>query len=100
MKQSIDNIMTKGFRMASTVKIKLNKNINGMKAGKILKIAVDDYGTPVEAYWRRRFKDMKIDRCIEVVDEPVAETPVQTIEAPVQSDEQSTPASDEASETI
>ena len=48
------------------MKIKLNKDLLGLKAGRKLSIRDVD-GIPTERYWRRRLKDAKHDNCIEVV---------------------------------
>ena len=48
--------------------IKLNAPLRGHAAGTELRIEVDKDGTPLERYWRDRFKDAKIDNCVEFVD--------------------------------
>ena len=53
-------------------KFKLNKDLNGFKAGRVIGIACDDDGIPLDAFWFRRLKDAKIDNCIELVNEKPA----------------------------
>ena len=48
--------------------IKLNAPLRGYAAGTELRIEVDKAGTPLDRYWRDRFKDAKIDNCVEFVD--------------------------------
>ena len=50
-----------------SIDIKLNTDLRGLKPGTTLKIKVDKEGTPLERYWRDRFKDAKVDNCIEVL---------------------------------
>ena len=45
--------------------IKLNAPLRGYAAGTVLPIEVDKEGTPLDRYWRDRFKDAKIDNCVE-----------------------------------
>lgn len=52
--------------MAGRVKVKLNANLRGYKKGQSINIQVDGAGVPLDAYWRRRFKDAERDRCIEL----------------------------------
>jgi hypothetical protein len=43
--------------------------LRGRKKGSVINVIVDDNGTPVDLYWRRRFKDSKLDNCISFVEE-------------------------------
>ncbi len=49
------------------LKIKLNCDLNGFKAGNVIFINVDEHNVPLDIFWRRRLKDSAIDNCIEVV---------------------------------
>ena len=64
--------------------LKLNADIGGKKKGDIVRIectkVVEKKSTryiPKESYWRDRIKDPKIDKCVEFVDKPKPEKPVQ-----------------------
>ena len=46
--------------------IKINKPIKGYIEGDKVTIKTDKNGTPTKKYWRDRFKDAKIDKCIEL----------------------------------
>lgn len=51
-------------------KIKLQVNVEGLggkKKGTILTLEIDSEKTIKDRYWRRRFKDSKIDNCVEIV---------------------------------
>lgn len=50
-----------------STKIKLNKDLNGYKAGDV--ITLEDLGYAEKVYWLRRLEDAKIDKCCEVVKE-------------------------------
>ena len=54
--------------MSRKVTIKLNAPLRGYAAGTELRIEVDKDGTPLERYWRDRFKDAKTDKCVELAD--------------------------------
>lgn len=49
------------------IKIKINLPLKDHKKNEIVKIKVDEYGVPLDKYWRNRFKDVKIDNCITVI---------------------------------
>lgn len=51
------------------IKIKLNRDLNGFKAGTILELSCDKDGIPFNSFWRRRLFDSEIDNCIQVVNE-------------------------------
>ena len=53
--------------------IKLNAPLRGYPEGAEIQIKVDKAGTPLERYWRDRFKDSKIDNCVEFVGKKSAE---------------------------
>jgi hypothetical protein len=55
----------------STVRIQVNKALPGHPVGKIVSVAADSEGTPLDLQWRRRLKDARIDNCCEIV-APVA----------------------------
>ena len=50
-----------------TIKIKINKSLQGYVAGSELTLSVDDFGTPFDNFWRNRLKDSVIDNCIEII---------------------------------
>lgn len=56
----------KKLKKIKKVKIKINKEINGLKPGIKIEIETDENGVPLLKYWRRRYADAKIDGCIEV----------------------------------
>lgn len=51
------------------MKIKLNVDLNGLPKGRVITIKTNSEGTIIDAFWRARFKDSKIDNCIEIVKE-------------------------------
>lgn len=51
----------------TTIKIKINTAMRGYAAGRIVSIECDSKGTPLDKFWRRRLKDAKSDKCVEVV---------------------------------
>lgn len=50
--------------MSKKVEYTLNTPLRGYKAGQKLNLEVDENGTPIDKYWRRRLRDAKIDGCI------------------------------------
>ena len=50
-----------------TIKIKINKSLQGYVVGSELTLTVDDFGTPFDNFWRNRLKDSVIDNCIEII---------------------------------
>lgn len=48
------------------IKVKVLKDIPGHKAGKTVKVNVNN-GIPVDHFWRRRLQDAKLDQCVEIV---------------------------------
>lgn len=51
------------------IKIKLNVDLLGFKAGRIIRLATNDSGKPADQFWRNRLKDSSIDNCVEIVKE-------------------------------
>lgn len=51
------------------VSIVIKKPVRGFPEGTAIKVRVDKNGIPLERYWRDRFKDSKIDFCLEIVKE-------------------------------
>ncbi len=49
------------------MKLKLNKDMAGYKAGRTINISTDINNVPVDIFWRKRLKDSKIDNCVEVI---------------------------------
>lgn len=60
--------------------IKLNAPLRGHPSGAVIRIEVDKEGTPLERYWRDRFKDAKIDNCVEWVGKKASTKPNTTEE--------------------
>lgn len=50
------------------MRIKLNQDLRGFKAGKEITIKDTD-GVPIDAFWRNRLRDAVIDNCITVITE-------------------------------
>lgn len=48
-------------------KIILNAPLRGHKLGETVEIDIDKDGIPLAQYWRDRFKDAKIDNCVEIL---------------------------------
>ncbi len=46
--------------------IKINKPIRNHRVGDMVPAKFDKFGTPIDRYWRDRFKDAKIDKCVEL----------------------------------
>jgi hypothetical protein len=51
-----------------TRSVRVLKPILGCEPGKIVDVKVSPTGIPFNPFWRRRFRDMKIDNCIEFLD--------------------------------
>lgn len=49
--------------------IRVLKPLLDCEVGKLVTVKVSPSGIPINSFWRRRFKDMQIDNCIEFVDE-------------------------------
>lgn len=56
------------------MKIKLNVDLGVCKKGRIITVKTDSEGTIIDPFWRARFKDSKIDNCIEIVIEEKPKT--------------------------
>lgn len=52
-----------------SVRIKIKKRINAIPAGAIVNVPINKEGTPLDYFWRKIFKDSKIDDCVEILDE-------------------------------
>lgn len=52
-----------------SVRIKVKKRINAIPAGAIVNVPINQEGTPLDFFWRKIFKDSKIDDCVEILDE-------------------------------
>ena len=37
--------------------------------GEVVDVAVNNYGKPIERYWRNRLRDAAIDCCVEAIEE-------------------------------
>ena len=46
-------------------RIKVNKEIPGYAAGRLVEISVDNDGVPLDRFWRDRVRDAEIDSCVE-----------------------------------
>lgn len=61
-----------------TVQIKINKPFHVYKKGQIVNVSMNNDGLPLSLYWRRRFKDAKIDNCLElIINEPKVESTIE-----------------------
>jgi hypothetical protein len=49
--------------------VRVLKPILGCPIGKLVTVKVSPSGIPINSFWRRRFRDMQIDNCIEFVDQ-------------------------------
>ena len=49
------------------MKLKINKDMAGYKAGRTINIKADINNIPLDIFWRRRLKDAKSDNCVEVI---------------------------------
>lgn len=49
------------------MKLKINQDMAGYKAGRTINISVDINNVPLDLFWRRRLKDAKTDNCVEVI---------------------------------
>jgi hypothetical protein len=54
--------------MKEYIKIKLNAGLKGYKKGEIIQVEAKK-GYPKDVYWKRRFRDSKIDNCVEIYKE-------------------------------
>lgn len=52
--------------MSDTITVRVHK-IAGFKAGQEIPVTIDQDGTPIEKFWRRRLRDALRDQCCEVV---------------------------------
>ena len=53
------------------IKLKINIDLGGYKAGTIIDLATDSYGNIFDNFWARRLKDSKIDNCVEIVNDKI-----------------------------
>lgn len=51
------------------MKIKLNKDFDGMKAGNIIELKTDETGMPLVGYWRKRIIENAMDSLFEILKE-------------------------------
>lgn len=49
------------------MKLKINQDMAGYKAGRTINISADINNVPLDIFWRRRLKDAKSDNCVEVI---------------------------------
>ena len=49
------------------IKLRLNVDLAGKKAGSIVTVTIDSNKTITDQYWRRRLADSEIDNCVEIV---------------------------------
>lgn len=52
----------------NSIKIRVKKKIGAISEGATVVIPVDHEGTPLDYFWRKKFKDAKIDDSIEILD--------------------------------
>ena len=53
--------------MDKVVNVSILLDISEHKKGTSVEVAVDEHGTPLERFWRRRFDDAKTDHCLEII---------------------------------
>lgn len=51
-----------------SVLVRVEKPIQGHDVGSEVRVFVDVEGTPLDYWWRRRFRDAERDGCVRVVD--------------------------------
>lgn len=56
------------FKGYETKEIRFNADLGQYRKGQVVKISVDEHGTPRDRYIRRRLKDAEIDNCVEFVE--------------------------------
>lgn len=50
-----------------TVKINVAGLLPGLKKDSLVSVNVDAKGTPLDLFWFKRFRDMKTDNCITII---------------------------------
>lgn len=50
-----------------SVRIKIQKKINNAPIGSVVTIPTDENEIPFDPFWRKIFKDSKIDDCVEIL---------------------------------
>ena len=53
--------------MSEKVSIRVNAELPDYPSGSVVHVEVDEEGTPLSHYWRRRLKDAERDGCCEVI---------------------------------
>lgn len=51
------------------IKLKLNRSLLGHASGAIITLKADSKGIPLDAFWRARLADSKIDSCVQIYSE-------------------------------
>jgi hypothetical protein len=51
------------------IQLQVNTNLNGIAAGAVIAVEVDERGVPLDTYWRRRLVDAARDGCVTVLDD-------------------------------
>lgn len=52
--------------MQKKITLEINQRVGSFKKGDTVRINVDENGTPLDKYWRRRLKDAERDHCVTV----------------------------------
>ena len=50
------------------IQLQVNTDLNGIAAGAVIAVQVDERGVPLDPYWRRRLADAASDGCAAVLD--------------------------------
>ena len=58
-----------------SIKVKINKPVPPHKAGQVVTVFTDEFGTPIKGFWRERFADAVVDNCIEEIKPELAPKP-------------------------
>jgi hypothetical protein len=49
------------------MKVKIKKQLGNYNIGQIVNVQCDEKDIPLDRYWRNRFRDSKIDGCLEII---------------------------------
>lgn len=52
--------------MPKQLTLEINKRVGKLNPGDTITIDIDENGTPLDKFWRRRLYDSKIDHCVTV----------------------------------
>ena len=65
-----------------TIQVKINKSFPPHQAGQIVRVPVNDFGTPIGKLWRDRLRDAETDQCVEIVKEKKTKTQTKPKQSP------------------